>query len=316
MNYFSQWPELRLLRQDETTVPVGEALKDAEYVILFFGAPWNDRYKNLIPKMKALYDNHHEGKKFEVILIVRGDTEEELLTDFYSTNYKGTKGAPAADDGDEALKKRKKDDDAGVAEGTLVAETEEFFSLPMGVGAEPKQVKRVGHHGDYFMLDPNHSDVVGTPLLYHLKVASYPGVVVINNKPSVPDPTGVVPLPAPREKGEQAEVRPARSAVGPRPTISDERCAPSVITTSGCYFMEHRDPEAKEFPWPSMTHPEAARALLYVMLFTAVASIAFGVLLVKNPWIAEALNRFFRVPIFVKYEKAPPRVRRRRNHTM
>lgn len=385
MNYFSQWPELEFIRQDETRVKASEALKGKEYVIFFIGAPWHKNYNEFIPTMKTFYETFHEKKKFEVILLTRGDTEEEILTDFFNPAFgqstfslpcsaemlalrkrrevqmkalvakqasrKDPQGSPplptsfssstpASSSAANAIAATTQEHgesdarqhsstpshrtpkDGGTAGGEvrqrrygpgstvdfspLTPSTPIRTALPSTEGAVI-QVPRQGKHGDYLLLDPAHSEMVGTPLLFFFRVFSYPGVVVcrVGVPVEAPPPLrkDVQPLPPPREKPYvPAVVRPPfeRDQNGRRkytPFIPDKRCQPDLCSMAGKWMIEKRDPNAESFPWDSLCASKTPFYFILFVLFLTILSCIFAVLLAKSPDLRAQVNTLFGYPL-------------------
>lgn len=305
MNFFCQWPEIEFLRQDETRVKASEALKGKEYVIFLIGASWDQKYNNFIPTMKEFYDKFHKSKNFEVITLNRGDTEEEILSDFYSPSY-GTHYTLPCSPGMLEARRKKEETQQKKDEGQEKKSAENSLSKALvatdskGFGAV--RVPRRGKHGNYLLLDPAHSEVVGAALLYFFRTFSYPGVVICRNKPPVEDPQNVSPLPPPRGPYEPAVVRPKVEMTqdGHRkftPFIKDHRCRPDVCTIAGFYRMS-LDPEAETFPWSS---PHNAKGPLLVMLMVVIMTIIsclFAYYLALHPKLRMQINDFFHYEFF------------------
>lgn len=389
MNYFSQWPELEFIRQDESRVKASEALEGKEYVIFFIGAPWHAGYRDFIPEMKKFYDRFRTEKNFEVILITRGDTEEEILSDFFNPEFgkktfslpcspkmlaareakrrkedalklegqtgeegKGKKkvgGGPTAPSssssstpvGEEGNKKmkatnttntssssrknkeeevvtEKEKEEAQTTSGiSILSQMEPSSAITTGGGGGGKKlpqekegaiisVPRVGKHGNYLLLDPLHSHVVGTPILFFFRVFSYPGVIVCRNGVPVvnPPPTKVYALPPPREKPWQPAV--VRPPLGERdekgnlkftPSILDARCRPDLCTIAGKWMLTKKDPEAENFPWDSA---DLAKGPLYFILFLFLLTILAGVMaaiLARSPHLRLQVNSLIGYPL-------------------
>lgn len=388
MNYFSQWPELEFIRQDETRVKASEALKGKEYVIFFVGAPWHKNYVEFIPTMKTFYDTFHEKKNFEVILLTRGDTEEEILTDFFSPAYgQSTFSLPCSGEMLAARERRnrqmkalaekqaKKTDLPGKGEDSLPAAASSSSSTAAassltekandgatppkdgppqkaakdGLAAEGEvrqrkygpgsaisaalkdaspspthatrpsakgaviSVPRCGKHGDYLLLDPAHSEVVGTPLLFFFRVFSYPGVIICRvGEPVVGPPLlkNVQPLPPPRATPwTPAVVRPPfeRDASGRRkytPFIHDKRCQPDLCSMAGKWMIEKKDPNAENFPWDSFYLSKTPLYFVLWVMFATVIACIFAVILAKSPDLRMQVNTFFGYPLLAVPEPA------------
>eukprot|EP00796_Vickermania_ingenoplastis_P000805 gene805-446_t len=322
MNYFSQWPTLSFVRQDETRVSAAEALKDKDFVVFFFGAPWDRQYKEFIPKFRRFYDNLHEEKKFEAILVTRGDTEEEILSDFYNpeftpaTRKRKTYLLPCKPEmhkklEEEAAAKAKKKDKEEEEE-----EEEEASPTAVEKGSElessadcpaPFPMPRTGTHGNYLLLDPVDSEPVGTQLLFQFRVWAYPAVVVCYNRPAVDppvDPKMVQPLRIRKSPLQAVEVRLpiVKDKSGRRkntPFISDNRCRPDIACASGKWMLERQDPDGALFPWDQM--PPGAPGALYMIVFVVLLTIAsciFTVMVARDPILKENVNRLLGFELF------------------
>lgn len=325
MNYFCQWPSVSFLRQDETRVLASEALRDKDYVVFLFGAPWDKRYNNFIPQMRAFYDLHHEAKKFELVLICRGDTEEEILTDFYNPEFapvsqSGQRGttftlpcdARMAERIRQANKNKKKAEEAAsegekVMGGGFSGEKKtsgEVVVVEREDGTITAEVPRVGRHGNYLCLDPADSEPVGSPLLYFFRVWSYPGIVVCRNRPPVESPKEIWPLTPRPSPFHPALVRPpvALDEKGRRkysPLIKDRRCEPDICTIAGRWMMETRDPEAKDFPWDTYADGSTCAILLVVFIFfLAFLGCVLGYVLAKDKVLRDRFNNMVGYTIF------------------
>jgi nucleoredoxin len=96
-NFYNK-PGLKLLRKDGSTILATEALKDAEFVLVYFSAHWCPPCREFTPLLKQFYENHHEKKKFEVVFMSLDKSEEEMLDyfreahgDYYCLQYEDTK---------------------------------------------------------------------------------------------------------------------------------------------------------------------------------------------------------------------------------
>lgn len=350
MNYFSQWPEIEFIRQDESRVKASDALKDKEYVIFFAGAPWHAGYREFIPTMKTFYETYHEKKNFEVILLTRGDTEEEILIDFFNPEYGktfllpcnakmraarmakkakalegnsngGGPGMSSSSSASSTEKNHKADHHKKEEENDIKKEVEDkeekqkeeekkvIAALATGE-AEAEgalvPVPRVGKHGNYLLLDPAHSHVVGTPILFFFRVLSYPGVIVCRTGAPVvnPSPKNVYPLPPPRAKPYlPAVVRPPpmeRDEEGKlkfTPSIPDTRCYPDLCTIAGKWMITKKDPQAEQFPWDAMSFTKGPIYFLFFLLFMVIAGAVVAVILAKNPDLRLRVNTFIGYPL-------------------
>ncbi|KAG5473779.1 hypothetical protein LSCM1_04409 [Leishmania martiniquensis] len=87
--FLSQFPDLKVLRQDGTTVAASEAFKGKKYVLIYFSAHWCPPCQRFTPLLADFYDAHKDRYGFEV-LFVSSDREEGRMMDFFqnrSSNY-------------------------------------------------------------------------------------------------------------------------------------------------------------------------------------------------------------------------------------
>ncbi|KPI87546.1 tryparedoxin-like protein [Leptomonas seymouri] len=87
--FLSQFPDLKLLRQDGSTVLASEAFKSKKYVLIYFSAHWCPPCQRFTPLLADFYDSHKDRCSFEV-LFVSSDREEQRMMDFFqnrSSNY-------------------------------------------------------------------------------------------------------------------------------------------------------------------------------------------------------------------------------------
>ncbi|CAJ1030876.1 putative Redoxin/AhpC/TSA family/Thioredoxin/F plasmid transfer operon protein/Thioredoxin-like [Leishmania utingensis] len=87
--FLSQFPDLKMLRQDGTTVAASEAFKGKKYVLIYFSAHWCPPCQRFTPLLADFYDAHKDRYGFEV-LFVSSDREEGRMMDFFqnrSSNY-------------------------------------------------------------------------------------------------------------------------------------------------------------------------------------------------------------------------------------
>jgi nucleoredoxin len=96
-NFFNN-SGLKLLRKDGSTILATEALKDAEFVLVYFSAHWCPPCREFTPLLKQFYENHHEKKKFEVVFMSLDKSEKEMLDyfreahgDYYCLQYADAK---------------------------------------------------------------------------------------------------------------------------------------------------------------------------------------------------------------------------------
>jgi nucleoredoxin len=78
LSYFFDDAEMKLLRRDGTTVPVADALRDVEYVLVYFSAQWCPPCHGFTPLLREFYDAHHSAKKFTVVFVSLDNAEEDM----------------------------------------------------------------------------------------------------------------------------------------------------------------------------------------------------------------------------------------------
>lgn len=87
--FLSQYPDLKLLRQDGRTVPASEAFRGKKYVLIFFGAHWCSPCQRFTPVLADFYNQNADRYGFEV-LFISSDREERRMMDYFqnrSSNY-------------------------------------------------------------------------------------------------------------------------------------------------------------------------------------------------------------------------------------
>lgn len=376
MNYFGQWSNLELLRQDGTTRLAADVLRDVPYVVLFFGASWSKETEEFFPLLERFYERHHKSKGFEVVYISRDYNKAEMMRGFLlaerATSVAGgqkrrdnhreerhrqqqqeqqpqpyPRHAPLASPADVKAKVSVESLEAVQTHtqplGNHKLETNSsdvsLSTPPPSSSSSPPPLKRVAElipgtatnsfsgpfspstsadfrerHGGSGCLVPrsgggfwavpyDHVGVVGVPLLYHLRVASYPGVVVCRNKPLdlsvtpqqlqqlLPPISAVAYVQdagllrtgaAPRPTAAAAASTDAANAPRPRkktPMLAHRACYPDVVTIAGRFMLESADPAGDNFPWTHMgSHTRFAATLFFVIVF-AVAAVVLSVVL-------------------------------------
>ncbi|KAK7200039.1 tryparedoxin-like protein [Novymonas esmeraldas] len=96
--FLSQFPDLKLLRQDGTSIAAAEALRGKKYVLIYFSAHWCPPCQRFTPLLADFYEAHKDTQDFEV-LFVSSDREEGRMMDFFqnrSSNYVRRQPAAAA----------------------------------------------------------------------------------------------------------------------------------------------------------------------------------------------------------------------------
>lgn len=81
-SHFFDDPEVRLLCKDGSTVPVAEALKDVDYVLVYFSAQWCPPCHGFTPLLREFYDAHHVDKKFTVVFVSLDNAEADMMEYF------------------------------------------------------------------------------------------------------------------------------------------------------------------------------------------------------------------------------------------
>ncbi|KPI82903.1 tryparedoxin-like protein [Leptomonas seymouri] len=80
-NFFNN-AELKLLRKDGSTILAAHALRNAEFVLVYFSAHWCPPCRSFTPLLKEFYETHHERKNFEVVFMSFDKSEKEMLNYF------------------------------------------------------------------------------------------------------------------------------------------------------------------------------------------------------------------------------------------
>jgi hypothetical protein len=343
MNYFGQWSNLELLRQDGTTRLAREVLQDVPYVVLLFSASWHAEAEKFFPLLEQFYRLHHESKGFEVIYISRDYNKAEMLHGFLSKeraitaekrqqrrerNESGKQLHPPPSSSTSALQKTVQQGGTSGLRGTNVDGTSDREGGDNAASSSPPPLKRVaelqpgkatnnfsgtlmsptashasrlhvesgscgGGGGGFWAVPYDYVGVVGVPILYHLRVFSYPGVVVCRNKPL--DPSVVPQLLPPLRKllpVQERETSVAGAAAAaptdvenaPRrrqntPMVARRVCYPDVVTIAGRFMLETGDPNGHNFPWAHMGSQVRCAALLFFTIVIATAAVVLSVVL-------------------------------------
>lgn len=80
--FLSEYPHLRLLRQDGSTVLASEAFKDKAYVFVYFSAHWCPSCQRFTPLLADFYNAHHVDKNFEILFVSSDRHEGRMLDNF------------------------------------------------------------------------------------------------------------------------------------------------------------------------------------------------------------------------------------------
>lgn len=87
--FLSEFPTLKLLRQDGSFVPASEAFCGKKYVLVYFSAHWCPPCQRFTPILADFYKDHSERLGFE-ILFVSSDRKEQKMMDYFQnrcSNY-------------------------------------------------------------------------------------------------------------------------------------------------------------------------------------------------------------------------------------
>ncbi|AYU80610.1 tryparedoxin-like protein [Leishmania donovani] len=350
MNYFGQWSNLELLRQDGSKRLAADVLRDVPYVVLFFGASWSPECDAFIDVIGNFYEAHHEVKGFEVVYISRDYSRAEMMKSFLLSErasaaaqrraYQVRKEERAhrrlsAEDGQEGEKKptvaadvqegancqhlngqdtnsflehRKVSSRNSTSPSSIPPPLKRVAELTVNTaasglaGASVNPLMPCGRRG-FWAVPYDHVGCVGVPILYHLRVFTYPGVIVCRNKRFSADlrPALLPPLPAvhqapaehsltlppeiwPPGGSETQSAQPSLSSPIDRanapqrrqktPMVARPECYPDVVTIAGRFMIE-RDPSGEDFPWDRMNAKTRLAALVF---FVIVAVLTVTVL--------------------------------------
>ncbi|CAG9577850.1 tryparedoxin-like protein [Leishmania major strain Friedlin] len=352
MNYFGQWSNLELLRQDGSKRLAADVLRDVPYVVLFFGASWSPECEAFMDVIGNFYEAHHEVKGFEVVYISRDYSRAEMLKSFLlserasasaerqrqrrahqARKEERTHRRLSAEDGQEGEKKPSaasdEQEDANGrhlnGQGTNSCLEHRKVSLRDSTSPSsiPPPLKRVaaltantaasglagasanplmpcGRHG-FWAVPYDHVGCVGVPILYHLRVFTYPGVIVCGNKQFSADltPALLPTLPAvhqaPAERSltlspeiwppegsetESTQPSPIDRANAPQrrqktPMVARPECYPDVLTIAGRFMIE-RDPNGEDFPWDKMNAKTRWAALVFFVIVAVLTVIVLS----------------------------------------
>ncbi|KPA80472.1 tryparedoxin-like protein [Leptomonas pyrrhocoris] len=345
MNYFGQWSNLELVRQDGTTRLVVDVLRDVPYVVLLFGASWSGDTEKFFPLLEQFYERHHKAKSFEVIYISRDCNKAEMTRGFFfkeraitdadrlqrqeSTEERhrnsplpaslstqdNTRGRGAHRKENKSNYQVARDDSANGCSAAVAAAPVSLSSFPSSFPPPLKRVAeltpgtatnsfsgslsslstttatslfnplgpRAGGGGGMWAVPYEHVGTIGVPLLYHLRVFSYPGVVVCRNRPLAasvtPQPLPLISHPPQNGGSGQMDVANAPRHREKTPVVAQRACYPDVVTIAGRFMIETEDPEAENFPWAHMASQVRVAALFFFGIVIAVTVVVLGVLL-------------------------------------
>ncbi|XQJ28679.1 tryparedoxin-like protein [Leishmania guyanensis] len=352
MNYFGQWSNLELVRQDGSKHLATDVLRDVSYVVLLFGAFWSPECEAFMDVIGNFYEAHHEAKRFEVVYISRDYSQAEMMKGFLLSE----RASAAAQRREHQGRKEKRTHrllsvENGQAEAKEPGVTEEVQKGAncqhwSGQGASgdlehhqvtsrastfsssiPPPLKRVAEltmnttatsglasaHANplmsckrrgFWAVPYDHVGRVGVPILYHLRVFTYPGVIVCRNKrfaaglPSslLPPLPMVYQTPAahsltppqtiqPAEESETELMQPPPSLIIDRanapqrrqktPMVALPECYPDVVTIAGRFMME-QDPSGEDFPWDRMNSKTRSTALLFFVIVAVLTIIVLS----------------------------------------
>ncbi|KAK7200038.1 tryparedoxin-like protein [Novymonas esmeraldas] len=318
MNYFGQWSNLELVRQDGTTRLAADVLNCVPYVVLLFGAAWESECAAFMDVVGEFYEAHHEKKGFEVVYISRDYNKADMMRGFLLSERAAAaaqrrvrqerkddrerstavaaSGREADSDGaqlhasqaqrdGQQRGRRRAASRAGASPSTppplrRVAELTASTATTSGlVGASDSRALGLGQRRGFWAVPYDHVGCVGVPILYHLRVFTYPGVIVCRNKPywgSVPPAL----LPTLPERPRDADEVPVDRVNAPQrrqrtPVVARPECRPEVVTIAGRFMME-RDPAGDDFPWERMNGATRWAALLFFLLVTLLAVVVIS----------------------------------------
>lgn len=283
MNYFGQWSNLQLVRQDGSTRLAADVLRHVPYVVLFFGASWHAETEAFMDVMGRFYEANHDAHGFEVVYISRDYSKAEMMQSFLLSERAATAARLRERQErkeERRLRRQQSDADAATGTGESAAQSEagctsnnssgdrsgrrdsataagtaggdgehprrKSLVKPRTAPSTPPPLKRVAELRPnspptsglasasahplstrracgFWAVPYDHVGCVGVPLLYHLRVFSYPGVVVCRNKPFSLR-TKPVLLPALAEQLPPSSLEAA--APGPDPSPSLPPAAP------------------------------------------------------------------------------------------
>ncbi|CBZ23915.1 tryparedoxin-like protein [Leishmania mexicana MHOM/GT/2001/U1103] len=353
MNYFGQWSNLELLRQDGSKRLAADVLSDVPYVVLLFGASWSPECEAFMDVIGNFYEAHHEAKGFEVVYISRDYSRAEMMKGFLLSERASaaaqrrahqvrkeerTHRRLSAEDGQEGEKKPsvaayvQEDANCQHLNGkdtkscsehrkASLRDSPSLSSIPPPLrrvaeltvntaasslaGASANPLMSCGRRG-FWAVPYDHVGCVGVPILYHLRVFTYPGVIVCRNKRFSADltPALLPPLPAvhqapaersilspeirPPEGTETELTQPSLSlpidrANAPQrrqktPMVARPECYPDVVTIAGRFMIE-RDPSGEDFPWDRMNAKTRWAAMVFFVIVAVLTVIVLSVAL-------------------------------------
>ncbi|GET90399.1 tryparedoxin-like protein [Leishmania tarentolae] len=348
MNYFGQWSNLELLRQDGSKHLAADVLRDVPYVVLFFGAFWSPECEAFMDVIGNFYEAYHEVKGFEVVYISRDYSREEMMKGFLLSERASAAAQRrvhqvnkavrshrrlSAEDGQEEERKMARLAEAQEGancqdingkstnrylehrKGSLRDSTSPPITLPplkrvaeltvktaesSLAGSSVLPLMSCGRRG-FWAVPYDHVGCVGVPILYHLRVFTYPGVIVCRNKRFSADltPALLPPLPSvyqspvacsliqspeirPPNGPEAGLMQPSHSSPIDRvnapqrrqktPMVARPECYPDVVTIAGRFMIE-QDPSGEDFPWDKMSSKTRWAALVFFTMVTVLTAV-------------------------------------------
>ncbi|KAG5497311.1 hypothetical protein JIQ42_03797 [Leishmania sp. Namibia] len=356
MNYFGQWSNLELVRQEGSTQLASDVLRNVPYVLLFFGASWSPECEAFMDVIGDFYEANHELKGFEVVYISRDYSRDAMMSGFLLSkraaaaaqrrehqerkegrkhqrpNAEGdqeekSKPAVLEDERDGTIRQHRNGQDsngdskhwkvssrASTSSSSTppplkrVAELTVSSTARSGLVSASANPISCGRRG-FWAVPYDHVGCVGVPLLYHLRVFTYPGVIVCRNKPFPANmtPSLLPQLPVVHSSTLPPEARPpgelemelTQALLSPSidptnapqrrqktPKVARPEYCPDVVTVAGRFMMD-QDPSGTDFPWERMNSKTRWAALLFFMIVTvlavAVLSWMLPILLIARP---------------------------------
>lgn len=307
MNYFGQWPDLPLIRQNGDIALAADVLSDVAYVILLFGASWSPECSSFQPLLSRFNELHHKKKRFAVVYISRDDTKSALMNGFLlhcleaaaqkrerrlaermsrrasctAAVIKPVTTTSAASSFSSAMAEERSGstERTTIATGAAAAASSSSSHSLAGKGGAADSSTASFPSGGYWAVPFEYTDIVGVPLLYHLRIRTYPSVVVCANHPP-PTAAALQVLPAVARPalvawhpphGSVQYLRGAGPVEAPRPRppasgVIPRECCPDVVTIAGRFMITQADPAGESFPWASMGRGMRHAAIVFFSL--------------------------------------------------
>lgn len=246
--FLSEFPGLKLYRQDGSLVTVAEALKGKRYCLLYFAAHWIPSCMRFTPLLADFYNDHADRLGFEV-LFISFDRQESRMMSFFQNRCSNYVIRRAGDGGAGTTTTRKLNTDGTITTtttGTATSSSSMLASLPSsglaaarpsdgsvaadgGSGSNEKPRRGVNRKpiasgmASWLAL-PFHETLASKALTKCFHIKSIPRLVVLSLSPSSSDGDG-------------------------GGSSSGGRCRWRIVTTEG-RAMVMRDENADDFPWP------------------------------------------------------------------